>query len=78
MSCAHEDHIATLALMKGGGKHKRSKHFTVDFDAMREYVKEGEIDVEYCETENMTADMFTKILPKRLFEKHRDTIMSKV
>ena len=73
----HQDNKGTITLMKGGGKHKRSKHFIIDFDALREYVKEKEIEVVYCETENMPADMFTKILPKRLFERHRDTILSK-
>ncbi len=60
--------------MQGGGKHKRSKHFIIEFDALREYVREKEVEIVYCETENMPADMFTKMLPKRLFENHRNTI----
>ena len=55
--------------------HKRSKHFTIEFDALREYVREKEIDIRYKETENMPADLFTKILPRPIFEKHRDFIM---
>jgi len=73
----HQDNKGTITLMKGGGKHKRSKHFTIEFDALREYVREKEIEIVYCETEDMPADMFTKILSRRLFEKHRDSIMCK-
>lgn len=72
-----QDNKGAIALMKGGGKHKRSKHFTIEFDALREYVREKEIDIRYVETTNMTADIFTKILPKHLFEKHRNTLMEK-
>jgi hypothetical protein len=72
-----QDNMGAIALMKGGGKHKRSKHFTIEFDALREYVREKEIDIRYVETTNMTADIFTKILPKHLFEKHRNTMMEK-
>jgi hypothetical protein len=71
----YQDNKGAIALMKGGGKHKRSKHFTIEFDALREYVREKEIEIRYVETENMPADMFTKILPKHSFQKHRNTIM---
>ena len=62
-------------MMKGGGNHKRSKHFTIDFDALREYVREKEIDIKYIQTEKMPADMLTKSLGKTSFQVHRDSIM---
>ena len=71
----HQDNKGTIALMKGGGKHKRSKHFTIEFDALREHVRNNEIEIVYTDTENMPADMFTKILPKK-FEKHRERVLS--
>lgn len=70
-----QDNQGTILLMKGGGKHKRSKHFTIEFDALREHVRNKEIDIRYIDTENMTADMFTKILPRNVFEKHRDRML---
>lgn len=70
-----QDNKGTIALMKGGGKHKRSKHFTIEFDALREYVRDKEIEIRYVQTEDMPADMFTKILPKNIFEKHRERMM---
>ena len=67
--------MGAIALMKGGGNHKRSKHFTIEFDALREYVREKEIDIKYIETEKMPADMLTKSLGKSIFQIHRDSIM---
>ena len=61
--------------MQGGGKHKRSKHFTIEFDAMREFVALGDISVQYCETEQMPADIVTKSLSRPIFERHRDRIL---
>ena len=67
--------MGAMALMKGGGNHKRSKHFSIEFDDLREYVREKEIDIKYIETEKMPADMLTKSLGKTSFQNHRDTIM---
>ena len=54
---------------------KRSKHFTIEFDALREYVREKQIEMRYVCTDDMCADMFTKILPKKAFERHRGSLM---
>ena len=64
----YQDNMGAIALMKGGGKHKRSKHFTIEFDALREYVREKEIDIKYIETSKMPADMLTKSLGKTIFQ----------
>ena len=72
-----QDNKGVISLLKGAGSNKRSRHFQIEFDALREYVKRGEIKIEYVETENMIADMFTKNLCKHIFEKHRDKIMEK-
>ena len=72
-----QDNKGVISLLKGAGSNKRSRHFQIEFDALREYVKRGEIKIEYVETESMIADMFTKNLCKHLFEKHRDKIMEK-
>ena len=73
----YQDNKGVIGLMKGGGTHKRSKHFQIEFDALREDVARKEIEIQYMETENMVADMFTKSLNKFLFEKHRNAIMEK-
>ena len=61
--------------MKNTGNHKRSKHFSIEFDALREFVKKREIDVRYMQTTNMPADMLTKVLNKHTFTIHRDYIL---
>ena len=71
----YQDNMGAIALMKGGGNHKRSKHLTIEFDALREYVRQKEIDIKYIETEKMPADMLTKSLGKFIFQIHRDSIM---
>ena len=71
----YQDNKGAISLTKGGGQHKRSKHFQIEFDMLREKVREKEIEIIYMETSNMIADMFTKILHKPLFQKHRGKIM---
>ena len=71
----YQDNSGAISLMKGGGNHKRSKHFTIEFDALREYVRGKEIEIKYIATAEMPADMLTKSLSKPAFEKHLDAIM---
>ena len=71
----YQDNKGTISLMKKGGNHKRSKHFTIEFDALRDYVREKEIEIKYMETHSMPADLLTKILSKQAFEKHRNFIL---
>jgi len=70
-----QDNKGAISLTKGGGQHKRSKHFQIEFDMLREKVREKEIEIKYMETGEMVADMFTKMLNKPLFQKHRSKLM---
>ena len=70
-----QDNKSTIALTQGSGNHKRSKHFTIEFDALRESVKRREVEVRYIETEYMPADMLTKTLPRVAFQRHRNFLM---
>ena len=72
-----QDSKRVISLLKGAGSNKRSRHCQIEFDALREYVKRGEIKIEYVETESMIAYLFTKNLSKHIFEKHRDKILEK-
>ena len=71
----HQDNKGAISLTNGGGQHKRSKHFQIEFDMLREKVREKEIEIKYMETNEMIADMFTKMLHKPLFQKHRNKFM---
>jgi len=71
----YQDNQSAIRLVTGGVCHKRSKHFGIEFDALKEMQQEGEIDVIYKNTNDLPADMFTKNLPPSSFVRHRDTIM---
>ena len=53
-------------------KHINNRHFWIT-----DRVKSGELNIEYCPTELMLADFFTKPLQGSLFNKMRDVIMGK-
>ena len=52
--------------------HGRSKHIEIKCHFIREHVANKNIDLHYCETSNMVADLLTKGLGKEKFEKLRN------
>lgn len=59
----YQDNMSTIHLVTvGGGKGGRTRHLRARQYAMKELVDSGEIQVEYCPTEEMLADMLTKPL----------------
>jgi hypothetical protein len=71
----YQDNKSAILLTQNKGQHKRSKHFGIEFDAVRESVREKEIEVKYLDTQNMPADMLTKSLAKAAFNKHKEAVM---
>ena len=49
--------------------------FISDIFFVKDRVDKGEVKVEYCPTELMLADFYTKPLQGRLFKKFRDVLM---
>ncbi|GAA5892810.1 uncharacterized protein JCM6883_007482 [Sporobolomyces salmoneus] len=66
-----EDNQACIAIAQSPGQHGRTKHFDVITLFVQERVSIGDVKLEYCRTEEMTADALTKGLGKTLFAKHR-------
>lgn len=66
-----EDNQSAISLAKNPQFHGRSKHIDIKHHFIREKVQDGIIELKYCQTENMEADMFTKGLSKERFEKLR-------
>jgi len=71
----YQDNKSAIALTQKGGSHKRSKHFSVEFELLRQCIKQKEIDVRYRSTHELVADMFTKLLTRSVFERHRSSIL---
>ncbi len=52
---------------KGHGNFKRTKHFLNKFYWIKQFVDDGTVEFIYLPTENMIADMFTKVITGYLF-----------
>ncbi|KAA0040718.1 integrase [Cucumis melo var. makuwa] len=65
------DNESAIALSKNTVFHGRSKHIRIKYHFIRELVKDGEVIVKYCKTQDRVADIFTKALKFDLFVKFR-------
>ena len=71
----YQDNTAAISLSSGGVSHKRSKHFGLEFDALREYIQLGEMKIKYKPTDELAADLLTKALGPAKFIIFRDLMM---
>ena len=70
----YEDNHGAIELSKNPKFHNRMKHIDINHHFIRERVLSKEILVNYCPTDNMTADIMTKGLSRNKFEKFRDLL----
>ena len=68
------DNRSTMELAKNPVNHERSKHIDVRFHFIREHVKKGSVELVHVASQDQVADIFTKPLPKVLFEKYKKMI----
>ena len=54
---------------------KRTRHFDIKFFYLTDLIKRGELQVKYCQTDEMDADYMTKPLVGSKFIKFRSRIM---
>ena len=54
---------------------KNTKHLSIRYFFITDYISTGDIEVQYCPTEEMVADFFTKPLQGSPFKKFRDMIL---
>ena len=69
-----EDNQGAIALTQNPIAHSRTKHIDIRFHFIREARENGSIDIVYCPTSEMIADLFTKPIPRGQFEKLRDLL----
>ena len=66
-----EDNQSCIKMCKNPVKQKRTKHIDIKHQFIRERVEDGTVELQYCATEDMFADLRTKALAKPKLEKHR-------
>jgi hypothetical protein len=71
----HEDSLSCIALNKNNMTTECSKHMDVRYHFCRKKVGSGDIEVQYCETENMLAHVLTKPLESARQAKLCNTIL---
>jgi KUP system potassium uptake protein len=67
-----EDNQGCIAVAQNPGNHSRTKHIDIRNHFIREKIAEKTFILEYCPTDKMIADIFTKALPRIQFERLRD------
>ena len=67
-----EDNQSTICLAKNQHVHGRTKHVDIKYHFIRDLVEAKRVKLVYCASENMIADMLTKGLPIKQFEKLRE------
>ena len=63
------DNMSAIALSKNPVFHGRSKHIDIKFHYIRNLVKDREIALMFCKSEDQVADIFTKPLKVEAFLK---------
>ena len=64
------DNQGALALARNPEFHARTKHIDIQYHFIRQYTESQRINLTYCPTGEMTADIFSKGLPEPVFAKH--------
>ena len=67
----YEDNQGAIALSKNPVSRQRCKHIDIKYHFLREVLISGKIDIVYCQTEHMVADIFTKPATKVKLDRFR-------
>ncbi len=68
------DNQAALQLIEDDNYQARTKHIDKRYHFIREVVQNGALQLIYCPTDNMAADILTKALPKWKATFHASTL----
>jgi hypothetical protein len=69
----YQDNKSTMLLEKNS---KRTRHLNIQYFFIADRIQSKEVKIEYCPTNDMVADFFSKPLQASLFQKFRDFIMN--
>jgi hypothetical protein len=62
------DNMGAIDFSKNGRSSARSKHINFRVHFLRSLHKDGTIELRYIDSKNQEADIFTKALPREIFE----------
>lgn len=68
------DNTSAINILKNHVMHTKTKHIAIMYHYLRELVQEKEVKMEYVNTKEQIADIFTKALPKDAHEYLRGKI----
>jgi hypothetical protein len=68
------DNTGAIAIAKEPRFHKKTKHIKRRFNSIREYVKDGDIEICKVHTDLNVADPLTKPLPRAKHDQHQDSM----
>jgi len=61
------DNTSAISISKNPVMHSKTKHIPIKYRFLREQVGEQQVKLEYVNTKDQIADIFTKPLPKDTF-----------
>ena len=75
-----QDNQSAMFLEKNGisSISRNTRHINIRYYFIKDRMKSGEIELEYCPTENMLADFFTKPIQGKRFMMLRKIIMGEI
>jgi hypothetical protein len=65
----YEDNQSAIAMAKNPVYHSKQKHIDIQAHFVRDEVEKGTVDLRFCPSADMIADVLTKPLPRPAFEK---------
>lgn len=74
MSILNGDNQGAIALARNPEYHARTKHIDIQYHFIRDLVASQQIQLQFCPSTNMIADIMTKALPRATHDKHRQAM----
>jgi hypothetical protein len=66
------DNQPCISALKNKVVEQRTKHIDIQYHFVHERLSRGEFSIEFCPTDKMAADIFTKAMPASLLAVHRE------
>ena len=72
----HQDNQSAIFIENNDSVKQRTKHIDIKYHFIREQVQNNKLEIQYCPTAEMTADILAKPLNKTKFTKHRMALLN--